>query len=103
MFAFVGGAGYVGVGDVTGVPARLRDAVSSAAITLDEHDVPDWEAEYLNSPDDDMATWIVPVEWRATKDLSQAVWEKGLFSIPNTACRLKDENDRDRLSRICHQ
>ena len=101
VFAYVGGAGYVGVGDITGVPTRLRDAVSSGAVSLDEHDVPDWESEYRDSPDDDMTTWIVPVEWRATRDVAQAVREKGLFSIPNTVCKLKDDRTTGR-SRSSH-
>ena len=73
--------------------------MSSGAVSLDKHDVPDWEPEYRDSPDDDMTTWIVPVEWRATRDVAQAVREKGLFSIPNTVCKLKDDRTIEIVSR----
>ncbi len=91
VFAYVGGAGYVGIGKVTGPPVRLRDAESAGDVKLDPADVPEWEPAYREAVDDDTTTWIVPTAWEATRDETHAVRETGLFSVPTTACKLRDE------------
>jgi Endonuclease NucS len=99
VFAYLGGAGYVGIGKVTGEPRRLRDAISAGEIELDPMDVPEWEPAYRDAADDDMATWIVPIAWEATRDEANAVRETGLFSVPITACKLRDERTVDIVSK----
>ncbi len=99
VFAYVGGAGYVGIGDVTGKPVRLRDAAASGDVKLIDADVPDWEPAYRDAAEDDMTTWIVPVAWSATRDETDAVRETGLFSAPITACKLRDERTVEIVSK----
>ncbi|MCY4164471.1 MAG: DUF91 domain-containing protein [bacterium] len=97
VFAYVSGAGYVGIGRVVGEMTLVRDAV----VTVDGQAVP-----FVNLPeasegywqwaltidDMDLAERVVPVEWQhCIGDLDQAVWEKGLFASQHTACKLRDE------------
>ena len=93
VFAFVGQAGYVGVGEVTGPMVRLDELM----VDLAGQQVPFTETPYcppvflerLASSDPDMAEYAVPVDWLETRPLDQAVWEPGLFAN-QLPCRLKD-------------
>ena len=95
VFAYVSGAGYVGIARVTGemMPAR------SARVEVDGElqpllDRPDLDAEWLEaarSEDPEQTEMVVPVDWIATRALDDAVWEKGLFALQVTACKLRDD------------
>lgn len=94
VFVCLPKAGYVGVGTVTGLAVRAREAtlmvdgVQRAMTSLD------LKGEYFDSdptaPPSDMDEWIVPVEWRETRSREEAVWERGMFANQNSACKLRN-------------
>ena len=96
VFAYVGGAGYVGVGEVTGemIPARdARVEVNGELRPL--LDQPELEAAWWKnaaSEDMELTERVVPVQWLATRPLDEAFREKGLFTSPLTACKLRDKH-----------
>lgn len=95
VFAYVGGAGYVGVGQVTGPMVKFRDLeVQLDGKTVRVVDQPDVAAELVSgahSDDDELTEYAVPVEWEATRPATQAVSGRGLFASQVTACKLRDE------------
>ncbi len=96
VFAHVAGAGYVGIGKVTGEMILARDAKVDVAgelqSVLDQEDPSvEWWREGVLSDDLDLAERVVPVEWIDTRSLDEAVWEKGLFASQWTVCKLRDE------------
>lgn len=52
-----------------------------------------------NSDDPERSEYLVRVDWLHTVPREQAFWEPGLFANQNTACRLRDENTIQRVSR----
>ena len=97
VFAYVGGAGYVGIGLVTGEMVLARDAKIQVAgelrSVLDQQDPSvEWWSEGVLSDDLDLAERVVPVEWLGKRSTNEAVREKGLFASQLTACKLRDEH-----------
>ena len=96
VFAYVGGAGYVGIGRVTGemTPARAADVEidgqSQPLLSQPELSAEKWKN--AASEDPDLTEMVVPVEWLGTRPIEDAVWERGLFSSQHVACKLRDEN-----------
>jgi hypothetical protein len=99
VFAYVGGAGYVGVGRVTAEMLPARDAMVAVEGQLKPLiDQPALSSEMRAravSEDPDVTEMVVPVEWLGTRALDDAVWEKGLFSSQVTVCKLRDERTID--------
>lgn len=95
VFAYVGGAGYVGVGIVTGEIVPARDAVvetgGRARRLLELPDLPAYLVERGQLADDEQTEYVVPVRWLHERDLENAVTAKGLFASQVTVCRLRDE------------
>jgi hypothetical protein len=98
VFAYVGGAGYVAVGRVTGTAQRLSGLMVGGKAVIDQPDVPEWMREAARVPEDDTAEWAVPVAWTHKRPLGEAVWQKGLFSSQVTVCKLRDERTIEYLS-----
>jgi hypothetical protein len=48
--------------------------------------------------DDDIAEWVVPVEWIAARPLDAGFWEKGMFASQHGACKLRQEFTLERLA-----
>ena len=97
VFAYVGGAGYVGIGLVTGEMILAREAKVEVAgefqSVLDQQDPSiEWWSEGALSDDEDLAERVVPVEWLGKRSTYEAVREKGLFASQLTACKLRDEH-----------
>jgi hypothetical protein len=90
VFAYVGSAGYVAVGTISGKLGLLRDVMVDGAPILDQPDVPAWMRDQA-AADGDMSEWVVPVEWTHTRPVAEAVWQKGLFASQVTVCKLRDE------------
>ena len=51
-----------------------------------------------NADDLDLSEYLVRVEWLKAVPRSEAFWEKGLFAIQHTACRLTSSFTIERLS-----
>lgn len=96
VFAYVGGAGYVGIGRVTGgmIPARDArveiDGQLRALVDQPELSAERWKDAASENPE--LVEMVVPVEWLGTRPITEAIWEKGLFSSQHVACKLRDEN-----------
>ena len=94
VFAYVSGAGYVGIGRVTGKVIPARDAhveiEGRHQPLLDQPDVSEAWKQGAASEDSQVTEMVVPVEWLATRPVEQAFREKGLFASQVTACKLRD-------------
>lgn len=99
VLAYVGGAGYVGLGEVTGEMVKLRDlTVDFDGQTVQVVDQPEIGASVRGRAvldDDDMTEYAVPVRWIAQRDASGAVKEAGLFASQVTCCKLRDARTLD--------
>lgn len=95
VLAYVGGAGYVGVGTVTGEVMPARDAKVTVNGELQpliaQPELSPQMRERAASDDPEVTEMVVPVEWIATRQLDHGVREKGLFSSQVTVCKLLDE------------
>lgn len=94
VFAYVGGAGYVGIGEVTEPIRPFREAtIDSGELLIDQSDIPDWQREVALKDNPDVTEYAVGVKWEATANVGEAVRdrEKGLFASQVPACRMKDE------------
>ena len=96
VFAYVGGAGYVGIGRVTGEMIPTRDAKveinGQLQSLLDQPELSTERWQKAASDDPEVTEKVVPVEWLATRPIDQAVREKGLFASQVTVCKLRDEH-----------
>lgn len=91
VFVLVPGSGYVGVGTVCGPAQRFDQAVVEAdgvPRRLVELPLTGSYQQDAGEPDE-MAEWVVPVQWLHTVDLEEAVWQAGMFANQNTAVRLR--------------
>ena len=96
MFAYVGGAGYVGIARVTGTMIDARDATvvvnGQTQALLDQLEVSQEMRERALSDDPEVRERVVPVEWLAEVPLNQAVSQRGLFASQLVVCKLRDEH-----------
>lgn len=96
VFAYVAGAGYVGIGRVTGEMIPARDATvdidGRSQPLLDQPELSTEKWANAASEDPEETEMVVPVEWLAIRDPDQAVREKGLFTSRATVCKLRDEH-----------
>ncbi len=95
VFAYVGGAGYVGIGLVTGEMVPARDAtvkVNGEEQSLLDQAGLDWWRDAAASEDPEVTEMVVPVRWLGTRPLEDAVRGKGLFASQLSACRMRDEH-----------
>ena len=95
VFAYVGGAGYVGVGEVLGA---MRPAVDEMVEVdgiemrlLDAPGVPEAFVERAMSSDPDVREMVVSVRWLTDRPTDQAVTETGLFASQVPVCKLRDD------------
>jgi hypothetical protein len=95
VFAYVGGAGYVGIGEVTGemVPLRSLEVERDGAMitVMDTPEIPERIRVRAQSDDDEVTEYAVPVRWLAQRPVSDAVSERGLFASQVTVCKLRDD------------
>ncbi len=100
IFTLVPGSGYVGVGIVkdSAVP------VGSFRVPQDGEEVPilslPHEAPLMdeNSDDPERAEHLVRVEWIKTLPKGEAIWEKGMFAVPQVVARLRNRFTLERLT-----
>lgn len=95
VFAYVGGAGYVGVGEVTGEMVPLRDLQTDRNGTklnvVEQPEISDTMRERAKSLDEEVIEYAVPVRWLAERTVEAAVTERGIFASQVTVCKLRDE------------
>jgi len=94
VFAYVSGAGYVGIGRVTGKVIPARDAEieieGRRQPLLDQPDVSAAWKQKAASEDSQVTEMVVPVQWLTTRPVEQAIREKGPLASQVTACKLRD-------------
>lgn len=101
VFVSIPGAGYVGIGEVLGGAQRFD------AVTVEV----DGEERLLSSQllaatyrhdgdesDDDMAEWVVPVQWAVTRPQAKAFWVKGMRANQNSAFRMYQQFTIDQVT-----
>lgn len=95
VFAYVGKAGYVGVGVVTGEMIPARDATveidGRKASLIEAPGVDAAFVERARSHDEEVTEMVVPVRWDQAVEVFEAVSEPGLFASQVTVCKLRDE------------
>jgi len=93
------GSGYVGVGIVEKTVVPVKDF----AIEINGEKVPIWEAPLKSKnidhefDDFDLCEYFVKVKWLKTLPKNEAYWEKGMFAIQHTCCRLRHQETREKL------
>ena len=100
VFVNIPKTGYVGVGVVQdrAVP------VTEFMVSHEGREIPILEADVKapsmaeNAGDPDLSEYLVRIDWIRHTDESGAFWEKGLFAIQHTACRLTSSFTIERLS-----
>lgn len=91
---------YVAVGRVLGPAVRFEDAQVSIDGELKPLAGQPLQGNYRadHSVEDDLAEWVVPVEWLDARALEDGFWEKGLFASTHSACKLRQEFTLQRLA-----
>lgn len=90
IYAYVSGAGYVGIGIVTKTAVPFREATLEDGHTklLDLQQAGKLAGTYDNSTDNDRCEWIVLVKWEKAVDKNQAVRLNPI--VPSTASKIYD-------------
>ena len=95
VFAYIGGTGYVGVGQVTGAftpGTEVTVPIDGTDVPLvDVPNLPSDIRERILAGDPEQMEYVVPVLWAATRRPGDAVSESGLFASQVTVCKLRDE------------
>ena len=89
--AYVGGAGYVGIGEVTGEVRPLAEMTDASGTRL--IDLPGFDArmaEWARTLGPEETEYVVPVSWFAAVPTAEAKMTSGLFANQLSACRLTD-------------
>ena len=100
MFVNIPKTGYVGVGTVKETVIPVKDF----KVLVDEQEVPILSLPLVapkmgeNLDDLDLCEHLVRVEWIKAVPKTKAFWEKGLFAIQHTACRLTSSFTIEKLS-----
>lgn len=100
VFVNIPKTGYVGVGLVKENAVPVKDF----KVLLEDQEVPILSAPLVapnmgeNVDDLDLCEYLVRVEWLKTVPKNTAYWEKGLFAIQHTACRMTNSFTIARLS-----
>lgn len=100
VFVNIPKTGYVGVGAVKESAVPVKDF----NVTVDGKETPilgaPLEAHNMkeNSDNLDLCEYLVRVEWIKAVPRAEAYWEKGLFALQHTACRLTSSFTIERLS-----
>lgn len=109
VFVNIPKTGYVGVGIViqTAMPVkdfRIIEAHMDGNVEVKEFGIPILDAPLQapnmgeNADDSDLCEYLVRVEWLKVVPKNEAYWEKGLFAIQHTACRLTSSFTIERLT-----
>jgi hypothetical protein len=100
VFVNIPKTGYVGVGTVKESALPIRDF----KVGIDGQEIPILEAPLEapkmdeNADDFNLSEYLVRIEWIKAVPRTEAYWEKGLFAIQHTACRMTSSFTIERLS-----
>ena len=100
VFVNIPKTGYVGVGIVKDTAVPIKDF----KISLNGQQETILSAPLIatrmneNVDDLDLCEYLVRIEWIKTVPRNEAYWEKGLFAIQHTACRMTSSFTIERLS-----
>jgi hypothetical protein len=101
VFVNLPGIGYVGVGIVKDAFVPAKDF----KVMVNGKETPILEAPLQvprmkeHAADSDLCEYFVRVEWLKTLPEGKAYWEKGLFAVQHTACRLRNRFTIERLTK----
>ena len=95
VFACIPGAGYVGVGRVTGLAAPYEAAVLSVNGTRHRFAELPLTGTYVH--DNGEPEWVVPVHWISIRPREEAFWKPGMFVNQNSAARLRNRYTLDQF------
>jgi len=101
VFVNIPGNGFVGVGEVAGTSTPVTEfKVSVDGVETSVLDAP-LKAPNIgkNKDDPELREYLVPVKWLKAVRREEAFWEKGLFAVQHTACRLRNQFTIERLTR----
>ncbi|MBL1211419.1 DUF262 domain-containing HNH endonuclease family protein [Geminocystis sp. GBBB08] len=93
------GSGYVG----SGIVEKTVVPVNDFYIEINGEKVPIWKAPIQSKNIDhdrddlDLCEYFVKVKWLKTLPKNEAYWEKGMFAITHTCCRLRHQETREKL------
>lgn len=97
----VPGMGYVAVGRTLAEARRFDEAsvrVRDQWVRLaDQPLVAPYSHSRPEETQDDLAEYVVPVEWTVAVPLTDAFWERGMFANQNSACKLRQEYTLQKL------
>lgn len=100
VFVNIPKTGYVGVGTVQ----QSATPVKEFKVMVNGQETPILDAVHLspkmgeNADNPDLCEYLVRVEWIKEVPRTDAYWEKGLFALQHTACRLTSSFTIERLS-----
>src|SRR5207237_5728154 len=83
---------------------KVTEEIFEGKVSVGSRDVPILHAPLVapkmseNADDPDLCEYLVRVEWIKTVPRTEAYWEKGLFALQHTACRLTSSFTIERLS-----
>ena len=100
VFVNIPGSGYVGVGEVIGGAQRFDEAtveIDGAEVTLSQQELVG-NYSYPGDDSDDIAEWVVPVQWEVTRPQAQAFWVKGMRANQNSAFRMYQQFTIDQVT-----
>jgi hypothetical protein len=93
------GSGYVGVGIVEKTVVPVKDF----QLEINGKKIPIWEAPIQSKNIDhdfddlDLCEYFVKVKWLKILPKNEAYWEKGMFAIQHTCCRLRHQETLEKL------
>ena len=94
FFAYQKGKGYVGYGIVTSKAAMAKDFVFNGKKLVDMHDNKEVSLRepklFHDKDDEDLAEYLVGVEWKTSLPMSKAQTFKGIFANQNIVCKLRN-------------
>lgn len=101
IFALIPKNGYVGVGTVMGEARRFDQTEVMANGVLTPLAELALVGDYRHDGDheDDLAEWVVPVEWTHTVPREEAFWRNGMYANQNTATKLRQRFTINQVSR----
>lgn len=97
IFAYANKHGYVGYGTVAKPAVMARDfRLSNGELLLDQTLE---GSSYLrdNIDDEDLAAYLVAVDWIATTSLEEAKWQRGSFVSQQVVCKIYNPGTIDFL------